>query len=84
MNFLFSFLEPNRPHGTLLAGYFSKVFCDDTRNLVSLLFIGNVFPTYASVAPLLDYNFFHHSGCCVPYDTEDGPTYELCSSKKLV
>jgi serine/threonine-protein phosphatase 6 regulatory subunit 3 len=25
MNFLFSFLEPGRPHGTLLAGYFSKV-----------------------------------------------------------
>ncbi|KAL3699775.1 hypothetical protein R1sor_017797 [Riccia sorocarpa] len=25
MNLLFSFLEPDRPHGTLLAGYFSKV-----------------------------------------------------------
>ncbi|CAK9237915.1 unnamed protein product, partial [Sphagnum troendelagicum] len=25
MDFLFSFLEPGRPHGTLLAGYFSKV-----------------------------------------------------------
>lgn len=25
MNYLFSFLEPDRPHGTLLAGYFSKV-----------------------------------------------------------
>eukprot|EP01018_Ginkgo_biloba_P018105 Gb_14287 [translate_table: standard] len=25
MNFLFSFLEPDRPHRTLLAGYFSKV-----------------------------------------------------------
>ncbi|XP_043703712.1 serine/threonine-protein phosphatase 6 regulatory subunit 2-like [Telopea speciosissima] len=25
MNLLFSFLEPNRPHSTLLAGYFSKV-----------------------------------------------------------
>ncbi|XP_077252908.1 uncharacterized protein LOC143892288 isoform X2 [Tasmannia lanceolata] len=25
MNLLFFFLEPNRPHGTLLAGYFSKV-----------------------------------------------------------
>ncbi|KAK8697920.1 hypothetical protein V6N13_114052 [Hibiscus sabdariffa] len=25
MNFLFSFLEPNRPHSALLAGYFSKV-----------------------------------------------------------
>ena len=25
MNLLFSFLEPNRPHSALLAGYFSKV-----------------------------------------------------------
>lgn len=25
MDFLFSFLEPNRPHSALLAGYFSKV-----------------------------------------------------------
>ncbi|CAM6102963.1 unnamed protein product [Calypogeia fissa] len=25
MNMLFSFLDPSRPHGTLLAGYFSKV-----------------------------------------------------------
>jgi serine/threonine-protein phosphatase 6 regulatory subunit 3 len=25
VNYLFSFLEPDRPHGTLLAGYFSKV-----------------------------------------------------------
>lgn len=25
MNYLFYFLEPNRQHGTLLAGYFSKV-----------------------------------------------------------
>lgn len=25
LNFLFSFLEADRPHGTLLAGYFSKV-----------------------------------------------------------
>lgn len=29
MNLLFSFLEPNRPHSALQAGYFSKVclFC---------------------------------------------------------
>jgi hypothetical protein len=26
MSLLFLFLEPDRPHGTLLAGYFSKVF----------------------------------------------------------
>lgn len=26
MNLLFSFLEPNRPHSALLAGYFSKVY----------------------------------------------------------
>lgn len=25
MDLLFSFLEPNRPHSALLAGYFSKV-----------------------------------------------------------
>lgn len=48
--------------------------------------LDNVFPTSASVAPLLDFffNFFGHLGCCMPYDTEDGPTYELCSSKQLV
>lgn len=28
MDLLFSFLEPNRPHSALLAGYFSKV-CDN-------------------------------------------------------
>ena len=28
MNYLFSFLESDRPHGTLLAGYFSKVNSD--------------------------------------------------------
>lgn len=29
MNLLFSFLEPEHPHSTLLAGYFSKVFIID-------------------------------------------------------
>ncbi|XP_062171213.1 uncharacterized protein LOC133876998 isoform X1 [Alnus glutinosa] len=38
MNFLFSFLEPNRPHGTLLAGYFSKVVvCLMIRKTVQLM-----------------------------------------------
>lgn len=47
--------------------------------------LGNVFPTSASVAPLLDFfSFSLHLGCCMPHDTEDGPTYELCSSKQLV
>ena len=36
MDLLFSFLEPNRPHSTLLAGYFSKVCIDNTLNLVYL------------------------------------------------
>ncbi|KAL0352794.1 UNVERIFIED_CONTAM: Serine/threonine-protein phosphatase 6 regulatory subunit [Sesamum angustifolium] len=29
MDLLFSFLDPERPHGTLLAGYFSKVVAED-------------------------------------------------------
>ncbi|XP_040991874.1 serine/threonine-protein phosphatase 6 regulatory subunit 2-like isoform X2 [Juglans microcarpa x Juglans regia] len=38
MNLLFSFLEPNRPHGTLLAGYFSKVVvCLMIRKTVPLM-----------------------------------------------
>ncbi|RVW38800.1 Serine/threonine-protein phosphatase 6 regulatory subunit 2 [Vitis vinifera] len=38
MDLLFSFLEPNRPHSTLLAGYFSKVVvCLMLRRTVSLM-----------------------------------------------
>ncbi|XP_052198873.1 uncharacterized protein LOC127805995 [Diospyros lotus] len=38
MNFLFSFLDPNRPHSALLAGYFSKVvICLMLRRTVSLM-----------------------------------------------
>ncbi|XP_043700608.1 serine/threonine-protein phosphatase 6 regulatory subunit 2-like isoform X2 [Telopea speciosissima] len=38
MNLLFSFLEPNRPHSTLLAGYFSKVVvCLMVRKTVPLM-----------------------------------------------
>ncbi|KAK9056006.1 hypothetical protein SSX86_027093 [Deinandra increscens subsp. villosa] len=38
MNMLFSFLEPERPHSTLLAGYFSKVVvCLLLRKTVSLM-----------------------------------------------
>ncbi|KAG6681905.1 hypothetical protein I3842_13G112700 [Carya illinoinensis] len=38
MNLLFSFLEPNRPHSTLLAGYFSKVVvCLMIRKTVPLM-----------------------------------------------
>ncbi|KAB2089137.1 hypothetical protein ES319_A03G041300v1 [Gossypium barbadense] len=38
MNLLFSFLQPNRPHSALLAGYFSKVFiCLMLRKSVQLM-----------------------------------------------
>ncbi|XP_050234281.1 uncharacterized protein LOC126682588 isoform X2 [Mercurialis annua] len=38
MNLLFSFLEPNRPHSALLAGYFSKVIiCLMVRKTVPLM-----------------------------------------------
>ncbi|KAL6967252.1 hypothetical protein U1Q18_033056 [Sarracenia purpurea var. burkii] len=38
MNLLFSFLDPNRPHGALLAGYFSKVvICLMLRKTVPLM-----------------------------------------------
>lgn len=38
MNLLFSFLEPNRPHSALLAGYFSKVVvCLMLRKTVQLM-----------------------------------------------
>ncbi|GAB2214036.1 hypothetical protein Droror1_Dr00018368 [Drosera rotundifolia] len=38
MNLLFSYLEPNRPHSTLLSGYFSKVVsCLLSRKTVALM-----------------------------------------------
>lgn len=74
MNLLFSFLEPNRPHSALLAGYFSKVFFYDTGNLLSYLLLSQ----NGCLDPLL---FWATLGCCMPYDTKDSPTYELCSSK---
>ncbi|KAK2980557.1 hypothetical protein RJ640_006050 [Escallonia rubra] len=38
MNLLFSFLEPNRPHSALLAGYFSKVvICLMSRKTIPLM-----------------------------------------------
>lgn len=51
--------------------------------LCSLIFLGNFWSISASVEPLLDSFCGGILGCCVPYDTEDSPTDELCSSKQL-
>lgn len=75
MNLLFSFLEPNRPHSALLAGYFSKVFF--------YMILVTFCPTCSSLKTGVLIHFFCVAtlGCCMPYDTKDSPTYELCSSK---
>lgn len=47
MNYLFSFLESDRPHGTLLAGYFSKVKsscpCCNINHIFMGIIIGRVY-----------------------------------------
>ncbi|MBA0669181.1 hypothetical protein Goklo_002027, partial [Gossypium klotzschianum] len=42
MNLLFSFLEPNRSHSALLAGYFSKTHQEVLRQLVDLIGITSI------------------------------------------
>lgn len=82
MNLLFSFLEPNRPHSTLLAGYFSKVrlmvmevVCDFVWHFVKIAHLVKFeLPTWCIF-------LCHISGCCLPNDSEDCASDELCSSK---
>lgn len=78
MNLLFSFLEPNRPHSALLAGYFSKVWLVGFMYLVIQCFMSKWFFSFMPVSLSYIYVII---GCCMPYATEDCSAYELCSSK---
>ena len=78
MNLLFSFLEPNRSHSTLLAGYFGKVW--------PIMLV--VFMTFSQPSSYMYLNHLIHAafhaiflGCRMPNDSEDSVAYELCSSK---
>ncbi|CDP14075.1 unnamed protein product [Coffea canephora] len=44
MDLLFSFLEPNRPHSALLAGYFSKAFSFAVLQVVICLMLRKTVP----------------------------------------
>lgn len=81
MNLLFSFLEPNRPHSALLAGYFSKVCFVYTINRVYVIFLAQCL-LYLCFGQSQDLNVFCCIvGCYMSHVAEDDSTYEFCSSE---
>lgn len=83
MDLLFSFLEPMHPHSTVLAGYFSKVSesCCYHNICERYCFVYDGCNMHVDPIVICLINSCLAAGCGLSHVAEDGPAYDLCSSK---